>query len=114
LFPVIANAECSVLPSRVDNLPNTVIESLMLQTPVIAFRAASIDEIVQSGMNGQLVEYEDICGLAQTMVDIWNRRVSWTGDGFQRPALFAHMTPAASVQELLEFVSHIRAASHRR
>src|SRR5690606_4186351 len=59
LYAVVAAAEASVLPSRMDNLPNTVIESLALGTPVIGSDGASIDELIRPGVNGALVPIGD-------------------------------------------------------
>lgn len=72
LYAVLARAEAVVLPSLVDNLPNTVIESLMMGIPVIGTAGASIDELVAHGQHGLLVTRGDAQGLADTMVSIWN------------------------------------------
>src|SRR4029078_1183319 len=62
---ILRKAECSVLPSQVDNLPNTVIESLMNGIPVIGTRGASVDELVEDGVNGHLGPVGDSDALAQ-------------------------------------------------
>ena len=63
-----------MLPSQVDNLPNTVIESLSLGIPVLGSRGASIDELVEEGRTGHLVELGDVHGLAETLVRMWLKR----------------------------------------
>lgn len=50
-----AAADLFVLPSKADNLPNTISESLMCGTPVVAFRVGGIPEQVNEG-NGILVD----------------------------------------------------------
>jgi glycosyltransferase involved in cell wall biosynthesis len=47
-------ADVFVIPSLADNLPNTVLESLMCGTPVIAFPVGGIPDMVQHGENGLL------------------------------------------------------------
>ena len=47
-------ADMFVIPSLADNLPNTVLESLMCGTPVIAFPVGGIPDMVQHGENGLL------------------------------------------------------------
>ena len=48
-------ADMSVVPSREDNLPNTVGESISCGTPVVGFSRGGIPEMIQDGVNGILV-----------------------------------------------------------
>ncbi len=43
-----------VLPTRMDNLPNTIIESQFCGTPVIAFSVGGVPEMIEQGVNGIL------------------------------------------------------------
>ena len=104
LYGLVDRAIASVLPSTVDNLPNTVIESLALGVPVIGSAGASIDELVEDGVSGCLVPIGDVTGLAEAMVGAWRNRVSWTGDGFRPPAILDAMRSDRAVQALLDFV----------
>jgi glycosyltransferase involved in cell wall biosynthesis len=57
LMSVVYNAaDAFIIPSREDNLPNVVLESLTCGTPVIGFAVGGILDMVQSGSNGLLVE----------------------------------------------------------
>jgi glycogen synthase len=99
LHAVLRRAEASVLPSLVDNLPNTVIESLMLGIPVVGTRGASIDELVEDGVTGHLVELGDIRDLAAALVRVW-RGQSPVRRGFEwRPP--AEMRPEQAVNNVL-------------
>ncbi|WP_282134434.1 glycosyltransferase [Seonamhaeicola maritimus] len=49
-------ADVFVIPSLMDNLPNTVLESLMCGTPVIGFPVGGIVDMIQDGENGYLAE----------------------------------------------------------
>ena len=71
LYAMIGNAACVVLPSLVDNLPNTVIESLILGVPVIGSRNSSIEELVEHGVDGILIENGSVEDLARAMVSAW-------------------------------------------
>ena len=71
LYAVLKQSTAAVLPSRVDNLPNTVIESFFLNVPVIGSNGASIDELVKEGLNGALIEIGDINHLAEVMKKAW-------------------------------------------
>lgn len=69
---LISNADIVVLPSLQDNLPFSIIESQSLGKPVIASRVGGIVEMIEEGVNGQLVEpgnagdlYEKLCLLVE-------------------------------------------------
>ncbi|MFC3880917.1 glycosyltransferase family 4 protein [Algoriphagus namhaensis] len=56
LFELLSKAEVVVLPSRVDNLPNTLLESIQLGKIVIGPNAWGFEEIIEDGKNGFLFE----------------------------------------------------------
>jgi glycosyltransferase involved in cell wall biosynthesis len=49
-------ADAFIIPSLEDNLPNTMLESLMCGTPVIGFPVGGIDETIEDGVNGYLCD----------------------------------------------------------
>lgn len=51
-----AAADAFILPSREDNLPNTMVESLCCGTPVISFSNGGMRDHIQTLKNGILVE----------------------------------------------------------
>ncbi len=57
-------ADVFVCPSREDNLPNTIMESLACGTPVVGFNIGGIPDMVQHKQNGYVVEPYDTQGLA--------------------------------------------------
>lgn len=65
----IKNADCFVLSSRYEGLPNVLIEALFLGTPVAAFKCIPIIErIVEDGRNGYCAEKEDTESLAHAIL----------------------------------------------
>jgi glycosyltransferase involved in cell wall biosynthesis len=60
-------ADIFVLPSLEDNLPNTMIESLLCGTPVVAFAVGGIKETIENKKNGLLCEEISVKGLKQTI-----------------------------------------------
>ena len=105
LYAMVQRAAATVLPSLADNLPNTVIESLMLGVPVVGTRGASIDELVEDGVTGELVPPGDTDALAAAVVR------AWRGATVARPAFawqgraFEEMQPDRAVDDLLRVFS---------
>lgn len=63
-------AHVFVLPSRSEGLPVACIEALAIGTPTIATRINGIPELIEDGINGLLVEPEDVQGLADAICKI--------------------------------------------
>ncbi len=111
MYAVLQRAEAAVLPSQVDNLPNTVIESLISGVPVIGTRGASIDELVEDGRTGHLVALGDVRGLAEALVTMWLRR-SPVAKGFAwRSEVGEEMRPARAVANLISLATPGRLAA---
>lgn len=67
-YVYVKYADCFVLSSRWEGLPNVLIESLYLGTPVAAFTCIPvIFRIVTEGINGYLAEKENSSNLADAM-----------------------------------------------
>jgi len=65
----VKNADCFVLPSRVEGLPNALVEAMYLGKPVVATRCLPIiDRMVADGVNGYRVEVGDIDAMADAML----------------------------------------------
>jgi glycogen synthase len=101
LYAVLRRADVAVLPSQVDNLPNTVIESLMFGVPVLGSRGASVDELVEEGRTGHLVGLGDVDGLAEALATMWLKN-SPVVKGFKWSSDIAQaMQPERAVANLL-------------
>lgn len=64
---VYSSADVFVIPSLMDNLPNTVIESLLCGTPVIGFPIGGIPDMIQHNENGFLTKEVNVSSLADTI-----------------------------------------------
>lgn len=60
-------ADCCVLSSRYDNFPNVLIESLSCGTPCIGTAVGGIPKIITSGINGFLVQPDNVEALADAL-----------------------------------------------
>lgn len=60
-------ADVFVIPSLEDNLPNTMIESLLCGTPVVGFPVGGIVEVIENGKNGYICENIDANSLRKAI-----------------------------------------------
>lgn len=65
MIPYYANAKATLLTSLFEGFPNVLVESITLGTPVVSFDCPSgPSEIIEDGINGYLVGYQDVDALA--------------------------------------------------
>lgn len=68
-FRWVKHSDVFVMPSRLEGLPNSLIEAMYLGKPVVATRCIPvIDRIVDEGINGYVVPTEDTNALAEAML----------------------------------------------
>jgi glycosyltransferase involved in cell wall biosynthesis len=60
-------ADVFVHPSRADNLPSTVMESIACGTPVVSFNVGGTPEMVRPGETGWLANEANASALAATL-----------------------------------------------
>ncbi len=61
-------ADIFLLPSREDNLPNTMIESLCCGTPVVGFAIGGLPETITNGFNGFLSDELSVEGIKRALL----------------------------------------------
>jgi glycosyltransferase involved in cell wall biosynthesis len=64
---IYSAADAFVLPSLMDNFPNTMLESIACGTPVIAFPTGGIPEAIRHGENGLICKKADATDLASLL-----------------------------------------------
>jgi glycosyltransferase involved in cell wall biosynthesis len=106
VYALLRRAEAVVIPSRVDNLPNTLIESLFLNVPVIGSLGASIDEVVEPGINGDLVPIGQPAALAEALVKAWRREVPWVAGRLPLPPMIEQMQPRVAALNFLRLAGY--------
>jgi glycosyltransferase involved in cell wall biosynthesis len=105
IYAVLQRAEAAVLPSQVDNLPNTVIESLMLGIPVLGTRGASIDELVEENVTGHLVEPGDMQGLGAALIRMWTGQTPVKKGFLWQSKITEDMKPERAIANLISLAA---------
>ena len=67
LFPIVKHSLACVLPSRVDNLPNSCIEAMSLGSIVIGTYGASFEQLIKNKENGLLIKRDSADSLMKAV-----------------------------------------------
>ncbi len=67
LFPIMKNSLACILPSRVDNLPNSCIEAMALGKVVIGTYGASFEQLIRNKENGLLIKRDSSVALIKAV-----------------------------------------------
>ncbi len=60
-------ADVLVMPTLMDNLPNTIAEAMSCATPVVGFDVGGLPQMIDHGRNGYLARYKDAAHLAELL-----------------------------------------------
>ena len=72
MFKIAESARISVLPTHHDIISGTIIESMFLKLPVVAYNVGSIHEINETGEFVHLIEKGDIMAMANKIISLLN------------------------------------------
>jgi glycosyltransferase involved in cell wall biosynthesis len=104
LYPIIKNSYAVILPSRVDNFPNTCLEAMGHGKIVIGTRGASFEQLIKDGENGFLVEINNSRELLQKITHVLEldprQKKEIEAKALER---ILQLNPKNTVSELLDF-----------
>ena len=101
---IVANARFVVLPSKVDNFPNTCIEAMALERVVIGTHGASFDQLIEDGVNGFLVSQKNDEELSACIESLWNMRAEKRRRiGLLASNSIARLKPTDAISKLMLF-----------
>lgn len=87
IAPMISAMTCLLLTSRVEGLPNVLIEAQMVGVPVVSSRVGGAPEAVDAGHSGWLVEGDDPTRYAERVLAVladseWRKKAEISGPAF--------------------------------
>lgn len=68
------NANVYVMPSAIENSPNSLCEAQILGVPVVASYCGGVPTLVEDGKTGFLYRYEEVEMLAQRIINLFKRQ----------------------------------------
>lgn len=105
LLAALRGAEAAVLPSRSDNLPNTVIEALALGIPIVGSDGASINELLTPA-TGLLVPIGDTHALSRALLTAWRGGLRAIRGTDNAAAALADLHPPTAVRGLMRLAGY--------
>jgi len=108
LSEVYSAVDVFVIPSRQDNLPNTMIEAMACGTPVVGFAVGGIPDMVHPGETGILVPIGDVAGLRQAVERVLNDRDLQNRMGGRcRELVLRDCRPAVQASRYISLFQHV-------
>lgn len=108
LFSYVSAADFCVMPSRVDNLPNTCIEAMSLRKIVIGTIGASFEQLIDDGENGFLIERENREMLIATVCKAYCLDEKKKAEmGMKAEERIKRMNPNIILKELVSFYNNV-------
>lgn len=104
-----AAADCLLLPSHEDNLPNTMTEALACGTPVIGYNIGGLPDLVRSGQTGALVQRGDTNALAQALIQLLSSGATESFRQACRNAAETHCSYPVHARKCLELYNELLA-----
>lgn len=105
LVPVLQHTLAVILPSRIDNLPNTCIEAMAQGKVVIGTRGASFEQLIDDGENGLLCDIDDAAGLKAAVERVLQDPEASLAMGERARQRVGRLAGSAPLQELMAFYS---------
>lgn len=69
-WPILAEADIVLVPSRVESFGNVAVEALLARRPLVAANLQGLPEVVRNGQTGILVTPEDPVALAEAIAGL--------------------------------------------
>lgn len=104
IYPILASATAVVIPSRIDNLPNTCIEAMACGRIVIGTRGTSFEQLIDDGVSGFLVSVDSPPELLKAINNVLSlSRSEEQSISEQARSRIAKLNPDVTIGQLVSF-----------
>jgi len=103
---VYCAADVFVIPSLMDNLPNTVIESLLSGTPVISFPVGGMFDMIKHKKNGYITNEISVDALTDSINDFFENGIELSTDEIRKDAIERYDI-SVQTENMLQLYSNI-------
>lgn len=108
LFPLVKHSLACVLPSRVDNLPNSCIEAMALGGIVIGTYGASFEQMIKNKENGLLIKRDSSAALIKAVDWLMNLKEEERSEiGKKAAASIGRLCPERVYDEMITFYQKV-------
>ena len=80
-------ADLFVIPSLMDNLPNTVIEALLSGVPVVSFPVGGMFDLIKQKFNGYMAKDISVSALSDALDLFFREGVDWSPEEIRKDAI---------------------------
>lgn len=70
IYDWLGGADILLLPSTIEGLPGVVLEAMINRVPVVAYKVGALEEVIDSGTNGLLIECGDEKSFASMTIQL--------------------------------------------
>ncbi|MBR1733023.1 MAG: glycosyltransferase family 4 protein [Alloprevotella sp.] len=95
-------ADLLVMPTLMDNLPNTIVEGMSCGLPCVGFRVGGLPQMIREGVSGYLARYKDAQHLAELTLD------TLVSSRYEQLCRSAHEAALANYSEQVVATRYIR------
>ena len=108
LYPFIENAKVVVLPSLIDNLPNTCLEAMGLGKVIVATTGSCFEQIIENNVSGILVSPQEPVALAEGISQAWQlSERDWLSMEKQAQKSIEKLHPTQAIPKLIDYYQNV-------
>jgi glycosyltransferase involved in cell wall biosynthesis len=101
---VLGGVELALLTSEAEGIPGVAIEALMSGCPLVTFRVGAVDQVVDDGLTGVVIDGHDPADMAEGVASLLaddGRRTAMSDQGRRRTERFSASAAATIYEERL-------------
>jgi glycosyltransferase involved in cell wall biosynthesis len=109
---IYSAADVFIIPSLMDNLPNTVIESLTCGTPVISFPIGGLPDMIDHKKNGYIADEISVNALVKAINHFFEEGVEWSSEEIRKHSI-AKFDISVQANNIINLYKNIELNNHK-